>query len=414
MRRLVLIAICGIVLTGLLGTAADAMALGAIDGAVSPLSAAQEVEVCVVLEGKPSEVCATPGPIGAYVLVVPEGLESVKLAFIPTYRSRLLTQFYDHAENLSEATSIGAPDEGAVTGIDADLVEGGAITGTVITADEGSPLEEVEVCAVSLDSPTIKSCDDTDASGEYELHSLLTGSYQVTFNGEGKSGGYESWSHPTVSVTAGYTAAGIDATLEEGGRIAGVVTAAAGGNPLSDVPVCLFGGAEAMPLSCTFSGESGEYLFEGLPSGSYQVGFSLGATEGGIKGGGFEAQYYDGVASRSAAATISLLAPMVVEGVDAALHAPMSPSASPSTATVPVAGVPAAATQPRAKPEVKVCKKPKHKERLRGKIRCVRTVKHRTHRQGSSKRAGHERERQKLLTEIPLEDSSAAFQGRVR
>jgi hypothetical protein len=386
MRRLVLIAICGIALGGLLGRAATAMASGTIEGTVSPLSAAQEVEVCVVLEGKPSEVCATPGPKGVYSL---QGLGPgpVKLAFTPTYRSRLLTQFFDHKENLSEATSIGVPLEGAVSGINADLVEGGVITGIASAAD-GDDLSEVEVCAVPLNSEPYaagghvrKSCDATDVGGAFELHSLPSGTYKVVFNPEGNSVGYQLWVHPTVSVTAGATTTNIDAFLVEGASIGGVIANATNGLPAAGISACLFGTAEAAPQRCVFSGESGEYAFQGLPDGSYQVGFSLETVGETFQGDdGLASQFYNGAATRSAAATISVLAPVAIEGINAILVASggpssLAPNSMPSAAAVvetPLAVEPS--TRKRA------CRPPKHKRRVKGSIRCVepRSPKHRS------------------------------------
>lgn len=383
MRRLVLFAICGCALLA----PASAQA-GTVAGTVTPLVWAQEVEVCTV-ETPPSEHCTSPGADGSYLLPeVPLG--QVRIEFVPSFKSGLIKQYYDHKSLPSEATIVvlskGVPD---AHGIDADLVEGGTIEGTATAAAGGAPLAEVETCAVSVGATTTRVCGETDASGEYELHSLPTGTYKVGFWGRGKSADYQPWYFQAKSslveatqipVMAGAATTGIDATLAKGGRIEGSVVAAVGGVALEGIPVCLFGAAATEPERCLVSGEGGSFSFQGLPSGSYQVGFSLdageigGAGPGGT-GDGFATQYYNGVVQRAQAASISLAAPAVVTGVNAALlpipapppFAPPPPIASPITAAAPTISEP--------QPKQATCRKPKHKKKVKGKVRCVKPAK---------------------------------------
>lgn len=393
MRRLVLFVACALTLV----TPAAAMAAaGTVEGTVTPAEWAQEVEVCVAEASHPTESCVVPAADGSYSFHgFPSGM---KIEFIPTYRSRLLPQYYDHKSRFSEATAIGVAEGSVVTGIDADLVEGGAIMGTVSAADAGgTPLAEVEVCAVSSATPTMKSCGETDAVGDYELHSLPTGSYRVGFSGSGASAEYEALRRQAVSVTAGSTTEGVDASLVVGAQIRGVVSAATTGVRLDGIPACLFAAADPVPQRCTFSNSAGEYAFEGLPSGSYQVGFSLEPGElGGESAGsedGFASQYYDLVGRRAEAAVISLIAPQVIGGVDAVLSplqaplapAPVSPVAAP---TVPAPAVIAAPTAKTA-----ACKKPKRRQKVKGKVRCVKPTPHKQKKAPRHKRrkASHRR-----------------------
>ena len=74
-----------------------------------------------------------------------------------------------------------------------------------------------------------------------------------------------------MTVTAGFTTAEINATLEHGGAIEGVVKAEEGGAPVAKVVVCA---EEAEETShCTLTSTSGEYQLEGLAPGSYGVNF---------------------------------------------------------------------------------------------------------------------------------------------
>lgn len=387
MRRLLFLLACGLAL--LVPMDAQALAAGTVEGTVTPIAWAQEVKVCVA-ETVPSELCVFPEADGSYSF---HGLETgVKLEFIPTYRSRLLPQYYKQKSTLAEAEPIFVPAEPHhAENIDASLVEGGSISGSVTAADGREPLSEVEVCAASVASPTVKSCDETDASGGYELHSLPTGSYKVGFWGSGRSAGFEpsyyqgqqSREQATpVSVTAGVATAGIDASLAEGGQIRGLVSAAAGGAPLAGISVCLFAASESSPQRCTYSGETGTYSFLGLPSASYEVGFSLDLTEIGIAGtageaGGFLPQYYDGVDSRAQATKITVLAPGTVAGIDARLAAPPAP---PSPARLPILAtsiVGAAAPVAEPRPHRKNCKNGyRGRKTKNGKVRCVKVAKH--------------------------------------
>jgi hypothetical protein len=381
MKRLVCLMAVASALFGVLESSAVA---GTVEGTVTPVQWAQEVEVCAI-GVEAYERCAVPKADGSYVYAGILG--SVAIEFIPTYRSRLLTQYWDHARALSEATYITLGNGDIHEGINADLLEGGSITGVVTAQGGGGRLPEVEVCAVPVPPLTSKSCDETNASGEYSLHSLTSGGYRVGFWGQAGSAEYEPTyyedeSNPVVEVTAGQATVGIDAALVKGGQISGRVLSADGGTPLNDIAVCVFSGAEAISRRCTDSGEAGNYAFQGLSSGSYQVGFSLEASEIGGSGeiagaDSFESQYYDGVAARAQAATISLLVPETVEGIDA--HLSGISIAPPSVIAPIVSGPPSTSTVVVPEPGAKMprCKKPKRKVKVAGKIRCVKPSKHR-------------------------------------
>jgi Carboxypeptidase regulatory-like domain len=390
MRRMVLLAICGFSFLGASGGQALA---GTVKGTVTPVQWAQEVEVCLA-EAVPSERCVAPGADRSYSFAGLKG--TLRLEFIPSYRSRLLTQYYDHTGSLSEATPITLPEREAEVkeGIDADLVEGGAISGTVTGTPGPGPLAEVEVCAVSLEAAATKVCDRTDMAGAYELHSLPGGSYSVRFSGEGPSAEYAPLHHAPVTVTAGYTTTGIDAELTKGTRIEGGITAAAGGASLGGIGVCLFVQSASRPARCTFSDEAGRYLFQGLPDDSYQVGFSLEAAESGFEGVAadrFESQFYDGVGTRAMATTISVLAPTVIGGVDAALRTPPAPPPSMAAPAVAAATVPAPATITAPARKKAECKAPKRKRNVKVKASCVKPAGHknRKHHKPRRKKSPH-------------------------
>jgi len=355
----------------------SAASAGTVEGTVRPVLWAQEVEVCVA-ESPPGERCVVPEADGSYAFI---GLEKeMKFEFVPTYRSGMLTQFYNHKSTLAEADWVGVPREGVVTEIDADLVEGGVIEGTVTAEGGGQSLPEVEVCAVSLSGASFKSCGESDTDGEYELHSLPPGAYKVGFRGHGASAEYQPSSAPSTSVVAAERRE-INAALAKGAQIAGLLTASAGGGRLADIAVCLFAATATGPERCTYSSEDGSYRFQGLPSGSYQVGFSLSPGELGsetVAGeeDGFQTQYYAGVATRAAAQVLSLAAPGSISGVDASLAAVSVPP-PPLPAPIVLAPISEAAAFVAEPPLKRGCKKGWRKKKVKGKARCVKATRHR-------------------------------------
>jgi hypothetical protein len=387
------------------GASAPRAFAGTVEGTVTPIEWAQEVEVCIA-EVVPGERCVVPGADGTYAFGGLEG--EMKFEFVPTYRSRMLTQFYNHKSTIAEATFVTVGREGTIKGIDADLVEGGAIKGAVTAEVGGNPLSEVEVCAISTGALTVKSCDETDSLGGYELHSLPTGPYKVGFWGHGQSAEYApsyyngqsslALSTPVAAV-AGETVSEIDATLAKGAQVRGTV-AAASGAPLAGVPVCLFVATALTAQSCTETDPAGGYFFPGLTAGGYQVGFSLAQGEvaaGGIDGAaedGYLSQYWKGAESRSEATTISLLPGVTATGISARLQLPSAPAPIPIAPVlspiVPAPPVIAESAPKKKKKKSDACKRRYKKDKVKGKTPCIKVPskghrKHKKHKHGSKK-----------------------------
>lgn len=139
-----------------------------------------------------------------------------------------------------------------------------------------------------------------------------------------------------VSVTAPGAKAGVNATeinaeLEEGGRITGKVTDASTGAVLEGVLVCAREGSGETPLGqCALTHSGGEYMISSLASGNYKVGFNVHE---------YVTQYYSGKSSLSEAQPVSVIAPNMTSGIDAALQR----SGTPPVNTTPpvVSGTPA-------------------------------------------------------------------------
>jgi len=397
MNRPALLAILAWALLLLAPASASAVDLGTIEGTVTAPVAVDEVEVCIV-ELNPSETCTYPKPGGSYSLAVAPGRYRVE--FLPSYQSHLLRQYYNGKPSLEEAALVTVEPKSATKGINAHLVLGGQIEGRVTAAVGAGPLADVEACALGADG-TIGGCAGTDANGEYELPTLPTGVYRVGFWGDGKSAAYStryyggaSFSEADpISLTAGATAAGIDAQMQIGARLEGTVTDASSGAALAGIVVCLLDAGSAKTDRCTASGAEGRYLFPGLSGGSYTVAFSPEFRE--LAGeeflpeenDGYLTQYYDGQPTLALATTLSLLAPGVVGGVDASLVRSLGPvPATPQqgsaiiSATAP-SGV--AATSPKRPPTK--CKRGFKKRTVKGTTRCVKVHRGKKRRNGAGK-----------------------------
>lgn len=381
--------IAGVVLL-LTATPALATGPGVISGSVSPVSVAPEVEVCVV-EVRPSELCTAPEASGDYRLTgVPVGPQRVE--FIPSHRSGYLVQYFDRKSRLDEATplQIKPPPEQTVEHVDAELELGSTIAGTV-GRPGGAPLGEVEVCVQGAGTGFTVACSITGVSGTYTVAGLPAGVYKIGFWGHGKSARYapqyfdgeETFNEATaITVPPASSLTGIDAELALGAQVEGRVTVASSGATPAGIPVCLFAAGAMAPSQCVFSEGDGTYALLGIRPGAYQVGFSLGAGELGSEPDvAYLPQYYDGVATRSAAETLLLGQGQIEAGIDAALlsQPPVVPSAPPLLVPAPLSTPVPIISEP-AKPKAKVCRRVIGKKAAGSKRRCVSKQKPKRHR----------------------------------
>ncbi len=310
-------------LTGEVGIA------GTVTSASTGLPAGS-VEVCAYEEAGESPLgeCTSTEPSGRYILTgLTAGAYIVEFSSPVNGASDYVRQYYDDKSQPEEAEAVTVSAGSVTLGIDAQLVDGGRVTGKVTSVTSHAVVNGVLVCAFTASSE-IEECGLTKGAGEYAITGLPSGSYRIGF--EGQEAGYviqyyddeSSLSMATpVTVTSGGETSGIDAQLTEGGRIAGTVTNTTTGAPIPGVLVCAFVSAGEIE-ECAATGVSGGYTIAGLPTGVYEVGFNGGRAYG--------IQFYDGASSFAGARPVSVTTGSTDNGINATLR-PLSMSPPPPT-----------------------------------------------------------------------------------
>jgi hypothetical protein len=233
-------------------------------------------------------------------------------------------QWWKHVGSLAKATLLNVRSGSHFIGINAKLVKGGVITGTVRGGSQTGP-GIGGVCVVADgrgDAAGIEQQARTGKDGSYRITGLGTGRYQIQFDPECAGGKYVGRTFKRlVRVTDGKTTTGINTFLIRAAMITGTVTAANGGMPLSGI--CVFALPELTGQEAVLVGgigvpsdPQGGYTITGLPAGTYTVSFSGGC---GNKGS-YAPQNYNNQAVPSAADTLTLAAGQQATGINAAMQ----------------------------------------------------------------------------------------------
>jgi hypothetical protein len=244
-----------------------------------------------------------------------------------------LSSYYNGRESLAEADGVSVTLGGTTGNIDAALVVGGRISGTVTAEGTGTPLEDVYVVAYTptvtcyITEWTAVASDTTDVNGDYTISGLQTGPYKVKFEPEeyGVSAAYlgEYYNNKNslaladqFGVTAGQTTGNINAALTKGGTITGNVTAADGGAALKDVWVDVYNSSSGYWVEDDITDVSGNYTVTGLPAGSYKVEFDPSTS--GVSAA-YITEYYNDKATYGAADPVSVSLGATVNNINAVL-----------------------------------------------------------------------------------------------
>lgn len=369
-------------LTGLLVLAALAPAAafaGSISGTVTDAASLEPVEgleVCaypLAEEEEELEVwfCEQTDSVGEYTI---EDLEAGEEYGVEFWGRPLnyVPQYFDGQSHWYEWDPVAVGSE-PVSGIDAAMVEGGEIEGTVDRAVGGEPVEAAYVCVWTIASEEFGGCAETDSNGEYTIRGVSEDEYEVEFWAEDQgllSQYYDHkahwWEADPVTVSLGAVSTGIDGDLLVAASVEGHVRRASNGAPLGEVLVCAWSAETEEPIECAESRDDGGYSIEGLPSDEYKVEFWPFDES-------LPVQFWDHKATWGEANLLSLTAGSVATDVDADL--------GPGPPPAPVVKPPVVIPPPVAsKPKPKRCKKGFRKKRVHGKVRCVKKKRAHRHR----------------------------------
>lgn len=223
----------------------------------------------------------------------------------------LVGEYYDDAVSFDQATAVTVG--GDTTGIDFVLAPGGTITGRV-TVPTGHDVSDVTVSPRGLSAGSSRTAV-VDPDGTYRVTGLGAGEYVVRFETWNDPSliaeyfdGVTSWGDAThVTVRAGGTTSGIDASLEVGGTISGTVSSVDG--PAAGVFVAVSGPSSGLATTAV----DGSYTVTGLVAGDYTVSFQPGL------GSSLVGEYYQDASGWESADSVIVGAGEDVTGVDAVL-----------------------------------------------------------------------------------------------
>jgi phage gp45-like len=191
-----------------------------------------------------------------------------------------VNEYYNNQHDVSNAALVVVREGATTPGINAALERGGAISGTVTGVDTGLTISQVLVYVYNS-AGDIVEITFTETAGTYRTKALPSGSYKVRFDPSGSNDRYlaefynnkvDLASASPVAVTAPNDTANINAVLDVGGQIKGVVTAAVGAAPLENVRVSFYTLAGQF-VDDVSTDSSGAYESHALRTGSYKVRF---------------------------------------------------------------------------------------------------------------------------------------------
>lgn len=247
---------------------------------------------------------ATTGHDGAYEVTC-LAADDYRVAFSAPWGSHYAAEFYNNAL-WSSAAPVSVPPGGTVSDINVSLELGGAVSGAVTGPDGVTPLEGVGVFELLQDGEVVQ-ISQTKADGSYEAARLQEGSYRIGFvPASGSPFAFEYFSNAvtpssatSVPVLSGPPVTAINASLEFGAKVSGVVTDS-NGQPVPHVSVepLRWTGSEwaELPLGDSVDFD-GTYTVEGLAAGEYVFRFELT---------GYEVLFLGGVGDISGATRIVL------------------------------------------------------------------------------------------------------------
>ncbi|MDQ1543959.1 MAG: hypothetical protein QOK08_1597, partial [Actinomycetota bacterium] len=245
-----------------------------------------ESESVAALNSAGSTVASTTTAAdGSYTISgLPAG--SYTLAFSsPSFGTSSAPQWWQNEPSFAAADYFAVSDGQMLTGFDAQIADGGSITGTVLDGGaRGAPLSGAYV-SVYQDGVLVGSAEGfTDSNGDYTITGLAPGNYELNFQAPYGSNDVSQWwngatsevNSTEVAVAGGATVAGINATLSAGGTISGTVSGRAANGTVFAAPNAqpsVYSSDGTRFTNSGYADLNGKYTISNLPAGSYTIYF---------------------------------------------------------------------------------------------------------------------------------------------
>lgn len=237
-----------------------------------------------------------------------------------------ISEYYSDSTEPADAARVAVGRNGTVTsGIDADLAEGGVVTGTVV--GPLGPLKGVSVSACDPSTGVAVATTVTDAAGGYRLAALSAGDHVIKFDpapfNTVNGSDFVMEYHNDVTTLAGATrlpitlgseTSGINAELAcTTGWIGGTVSRA--GVPSSDIDVWVWDAAMTTEVGYATTDSNGHYAVYGLPAGTYITEFDP-TPYNQLHGTDYIREYYAEVMQAGSAAPVTVTLGSGRSGID--------------------------------------------------------------------------------------------------
>lgn len=241
------------------------------------------------------------GVNGYYTITnIPDG--SCKVAFYDDLNYKFVTQWYNNTRYSSGAEVLSVTSSSNHTGINAALIGGGIISGSVTNIQTNEPVW-ANVRIYSGFTNTLVD-EFVSSNGTYKSNLLLPGTYTVHFS---TNEAYDSWynqapdqqSSALVTVTAFHETTGINAAIVFLGRITGKVTDTSGVG-ISNITTTIYD-AVGNAIDSGYTDGNGNYITPPLLNGDYKICFNGWNT--------YESRCYSNALDISGATPITVTAP---------------------------------------------------------------------------------------------------------
>jgi len=183
-------------------------------------------------------------------------------------------QFWDHTDDAYQSSRIEIAGAQVVEQVDFDLVVGAAVSGRLLSKDNGGPVPKGKVSAVRINGYGGNTVDAA-ADGSFRVNALTAGTYYLYAGGKNYAGDYGRNSDGAVlnfDLAIGQEVEGVDIRLEEGGIVTGTVRAAATGAPIAGAHVEVVGlDGEWTGLEFPSTGVDGKFEISAIKEGDYLV-----------------------------------------------------------------------------------------------------------------------------------------------